>query len=206
MIKPRRNTLNKYIDVSLRLREQDHNFLNDLAKVGVISEDVADRYHYDELKSGSRRRLDRLVDGGILSRRMLKSDGSQLAVYEFKDKKIASLWRGDISHIGAKRTLKHELIVSKLYFDCGRPDDFRVASRFTQQDKKCMGHLDSVMPDGMFTDLNGERVFVEADSGQYTKSQIQQKTTAWRGVKQVWGQPLNSFHKMTMSSATVFRY
>lgn len=206
MKKPRRNTLNKYIDKSLRLKEADHRFLNDLAKVGVVSEDVADKHHYQDNRSGSSRRLDRLVEAGILARRTLKSDGGQLAVYEFKDKKIANLWGGDISHIGAKRTLKHELIVSKLYFDLGKPDDFRVASRFTASDKRIMGGSDGMMPDGIFTNTSGEDVFVEADSGQYTKKQIRDKMNVWRGIKQVWGQPVNSYHKIQSDDITLFHY
>ena len=48
---------------------------------------------------------------------------------------------------------------------------------------------DVIMPDAIYTDSNSQIVLVEADSGNYTKSQILAKQAAWRGIRTVWGQP-----------------
>jgi hypothetical protein len=51
---------------------------------------------------------------------------------------------------------------------------------------------------------DGQIVVVEADSGQYNKTQIRSKQEAWAGFSQVWGQPDRAAARVT--NATVHRF
>jgi hypothetical protein len=101
--------------------------------------------------------------------------------------------------------LQHELITSRLYFKLNRPADFRKENQFSHKDKEFIrsnigGHRD-YKPDALYTRSPGEYCFVEADSGQYTRSQIAKKQVAWRQVQQVWGQPSNAAAPMRSGGA-----
>jgi hypothetical protein len=54
--------------------------------------------------------------------------------------------------------------------------------------------IGSCLPDAVYTaQATGEMILFEADAGNYSKQQIQQKTLSWhrRGLKQTWAQPKN---------------
>ncbi len=177
--------------VSLRLSEADKSFLKDLSKVQLISSDLADQNHYSHLKGASGRSLERLEKAGLISsKRLHQKNGPPLKIYQFADKSIAGAFGGKLPVTGAKRTDSHELMTSRAYFGLGRPASFKLASHFTPGEIAACG---SLRPDALYTDTaTGELVVVEADSGQYTKSQIQDKVARWRAAgldRQVWAQP-----------------
>jgi hypothetical protein len=176
---------------SLRLRAADRAFLRDLAKVQLISSDLAQRHHYSHLKGGEARPLSRLEEAGIIRSKTLHVPGrAPVRTYEFASSQVAKAFGGLTPVTGAKRTDLHELITSRIYFELGRPESFRVASKFSREDVLFVG---SHRPDAMFTDPStGEVVLVEADSGQYNRTQILEKVVHWRSLglhRQVWGQP-----------------
>ena len=179
-------------EVRLRLSEADKSFLKDLSKVQLISSDLADKNHYSHLKGASGRSLDRLEKAGLItSKRLHQKNGPPLKIYQFADKSIAGAFGGKLPVTGAKRTDLHELMTSRAYFELGRPASFKLASHFTPGEIAACG---SMRPDALYTDTaTGEIVVVEADSGQYTKSQIQDKVARWRAAglnRQVWAQPV----------------
>ena len=182
----------------IRLSHDDRQFLHDLAKVEFISSDIAQKHHYQNRKTDPTVRLNRLVESGLLKRHFVTEQGrGQLSVYEFGGDNIAKAWGAKRSHFGANRTLHHELVTSRLYFKLESPSDFRKENKFTKNDKKFIqervGGRHDYQPDAMYTGSHGETVFVEADSGQYNRTQIHTKQQAWRRVKQVWGQPGHAF-------------
>jgi hypothetical protein len=190
---PKTSALLKQTTTGLRIRllAADRNFLRDLARVQLISSDLAERHHYAHLKSGAARSLNRLEAAGLIRSQTLHiTDQPSARVYEFASREIAKAWGGDLPVTGAKRTNYHELLTSHAYFTLGRPHDFRVAARLTAGDALRVG---SCRPDAVFTDSHtGEFVVVEADSGHYSQQQIRTKMMKWHRLgltRQVWVQP-----------------
>ncbi len=180
--------------VSLRLSEADKAFLKDLATLQLISSDLVDQNHYAHLKGASGRSLERLEKAGLISsKRLHRKDGPPLKTWQFANQSIAGVFGGKLPVTGAKRTDLHELMTSRAYYALGRPASFKLASHFTVGEIAACG---SLRPDALYTDTaTGEMVLVEADSGQYTKSQIQDKVARWRAAghtRQVWAQPAHA--------------
>lgn len=171
---------------AVRLSAADRAFLRDLARVGIIDIDTAGKHHYAHLQTGGRRSLERLEQAGLLTSRPVRGHGVNTRAYTFAGADVARAFGGVVPVTGTKRSDLHELVTSRLFFELGRPDDFRLAADFDKRDALICG---DVQPDAMYTGPNGETVFVEADSGQYSKAQIRHKQRAWRDVSQVWGQP-----------------
>ncbi|MCP5002544.1 MAG: hypothetical protein GY941_01130 [Planctomycetes bacterium] len=138
------------------------------------------------MKNGSNRSLERLENAGIIKSKKIVQGGRVFKTYTFASKEIAKSWGGSIPNIGARRMEFHELVTSRMYYELDKPGDFRLASNFTRQDEILCGES---LPDAMFTSGDGEIIFVEADSGHYSKTQIEKKISQWSGFKQVWGQP-----------------
>lgn len=179
---------------SLRLTIADRSFLRDLARIQIISNDLANKHHYAHLKGASERPLARLVNAGVLHAKVLNvPNAPPVRTYQFATDAIAKAWGGSRPVTGAKRTDLHELITSRLYFALGSPHDFRLARHFTKHDNTIVS---SHKPDAMYSDTTtGELVVVEANSGHYTRSQVIDKVARWHSLgisKQVWGQPLHS--------------
>jgi hypothetical protein len=177
-------------DTALRLTAADRRFLEDLTRVQLISSDLADEHHYAHLKGASGRSLDRLSRAGLITgKRMQRKDGTAIKVYQFADASIAGAFGGKLPVTGARRTDLHELLSSRAYFALGRPETFKLAAHFSRDESALCG---SLLPDAMYTDaLSGEIVVVEADGGNYNKTQITQKIVRWRAIgltRQVWAQ------------------
>lgn len=175
----------------IRLSAADRAFFADLGRVQLISDDLATKHHYAHLKGGCSRSLERLEAAGLLTSKPLYVPGQPpVRIYQFATAEIARAWGGRLPVTGAKRTDYHELITAKLYFELGRPHDFRLAASMSAAEIRACG---SCSPDAIYTDAGtGELVLVEADSGHYTQSQIHHKVTRWRALglgRQVWGQP-----------------
>jgi hypothetical protein len=155
-----------------------------------MSSDQADQFHYAHLKGKGSHPLARLERAGILKSRLLRVAGqAPVRIVQFANSAQARAWHGRLPVTGARRTEAHELIVSRLYYALGRPEDFRVAADFSRADTQTCG---SLQPDALFTDAtSGEIVVVEADAGHYSTSQINQKIMRWSNLglhRQVWGQ------------------
>lgn len=172
----------------IRLSIADRAFLQDLSKTLIIDEKSADQWHYADRKSGARRRLDKLVDAGILERLDIGAPKGmkKITAWQFANKEVARAWGGKLPGVGTNRGHYHELLAGQSYFEMGRPQEFRIASSFTADDKLLFG---GTAPDAIARGSNGELVFVEADSGHYTKRQIKQKQQAWQNYRQFWIQP-----------------
>lgn len=208
----RSNTLKKYLnDSNFKLSKEDRAFLADLAKVNIIDQKDADQFHYSNRKTGSSARLDRLCEIGLLESQVVVQPGrGKFKAYHFKTERIATLFGGKKPVIGTKRNALHEVITSRIYFAEGRPDSFVTESAFTKEQKelfKVEGQTtkgrDHCMPDALFI-RNNEVVIVEADSGQYSKSQIENKQVAWKGFKQVWGQPAKASARVDQATVHTF--
>lgn len=183
-------------DKAIRLLEADRAFLKDLSCVGIIDADTATSHHYSHLKNGSERSLYRLEQAGLIRSKIVVQNNRTYKTYTFASKEIARAWGGNIPTIGSRRMDYHELVTSRLYFQLDRPDDFRIASHFSGNDHLMCG---DTMPDAMYTNADGEIVFVEADSGHYSKTQILNKMRQWESFKQVWGQPMKPSCRVTAS-------
>lgn len=175
----------------LRLLAADRNFLSDLARVNIISEKMASKYNYAHLKGGATRSLVRMEAAGLIKSNTVRLEsGRPVKTYQFANKQIARAWGGSLPVIGAKRNVLHELITSKMYYEAGRPNDFRVAAKFSDMDIATVG---GSRPDALYTDpRTGELVVAEADSGNYTRKQIIEKIARWESVgltRFAWGQP-----------------
>jgi len=208
----------------MRLTARDRAFFADLAKVGVIDESSASTHHYADNKSGAGRRLDKLVSAGLLNRSdIIDPSAGQVSVYSFTNDRVARAFGGRAVHTGRNRTTYHELLVSRTYFDVGRPEDFRTAIQFDNHDLARFGARpptpppmrqtlhgipgEAAIPDAMFTNADGELVVVEADAGHYTTRQIQHKQDRWGQYKQVWAQPSRAHARVTPSDdVAVFTY
>ena len=178
-------------NANVRLSVADRWFLKDLAKVQMISSDLADKNHYSHLKGASARSLDRLEKAGLISSKTLYQPKAEpIKIYQFADKSIAGAYGGKLPVTGAKRNDLHELMSSRAYFELGCPSTFKLATDFTKAEIAACG---SMRPDAIYTDADtGEMVVVEADSGHYNQSQINAKVTRWRAAgltRQVWSQP-----------------
>ena len=187
----------------LRFSESDRKFLGDLARLNIITEQTAAEHCYDRARQDTvERSLNRLSDVGLLAKRdVVTPTGERWSAYEFADKRIAASFGGRVSAIGSKRTSFHECLVSNMYYQAGQPQDYRVESRFSKNDLDLFNGGRATRPDAMYTSDAGEVVLVEADSGQYTKAQIQHKMRIWRGFRQEWAQPANAFHKIAASDS-----
>ena len=174
----------------LRLTKADREFLRDLGKVQIISATQAADNHYVHLKTKGSRSLQRLVDAGLITNRnIFVADQGRYKVYEFKSHEMAVAWGGRLPSTGSSKSDYHELITAEAYFRLGRPEDFRLSTKLSKHDISRIGeHL----PDAVYTDqVSGEMILFEADAGNYSKQQIQQKSLSWerRGFKQTWAQP-----------------
>ena len=183
-------------DKAIRLLESDRAFLKDLSCVGIIDADIASSQHYSHLKNGSERSLNRLEQAGLIRSKIIVQNNRTYKTFTFASKEIARAWGGNIPTIGSRRMDYHELVTSRLYFQLNKPDDFRIASRFSSDDQLLCGDN---LPDAMYTNSDGEIIFVEADSGHYSKTQILKKMRQWSQFKQVWGQPLKPSCRVTAS-------
>ncbi len=170
----------------VRLSAADRSMLKDLSKLGIIDTEIASSNHYAHLKNGADRSLNRLEEAGLIQSKKIVKNDRVFKTYTFSTKEIARAWGGNIPTIGSRRMEFHELVTSKLYYKLDKPEDFRVAGQFTKQDQLLCGES---LPDAMYTNQHGEIVFVEADSGHYSKTQISKKMREWSNFKQVWGQP-----------------
>lgn len=186
---------------SVRLLAADRAFLRDLARVQLISASQADRYHYDHLKSGAARSLERLERAGLLSSKLLYvPDQAPTRIYSFASREVARAFGGDLPVTGAKRTDYHEVITSQTYFDLGRPDSFRLARYITDDERRAA--FGGMAPDATYVDAaTGELVAVEADSGHYSRAQILEKMARWQHVRQVWAQPGHCAARVPPSAA-----
>lgn len=192
---PRTRTLLKLTGGdAIRLLPADRTFLQDLARVGLISDRSASTCHYTHLKNGAGRSLERLKCAGLIRGSWLHARGERHQIFSFASREIARAWGGELPVIGNTRSVFHEWVVSRLYFELDRPQDFRIAAAFSVNDKKLCGET---RPDAMYTNADGEVVFVEADSGHYTRKQINTKMNRWQGMQQVWGQPAAAFAPIT---------
>ena len=208
----------------MRLTGRDRAFFADLAKVGVIDEAAASAHHFAENKCGAGRRLDKLVEIGLLNRAdIIDPSSGRVSVYSFKDDRVARAFGGRAVRTGSNRTTYHELLVSRTYFDVDRPEDFRTAIQFDHQDLARFGarkatppHArqtphgmagEAAIPDAMYTNADGELVVVEADAGHYTTRQIRHKQTHWAGYKQLWAQPERAHARVApMENVDVLTY
>ena len=177
---------------TFRLSRADRGFLRDLARVQLLSRDLIDHHHYAHLKHGAESPLARLERAGILRSQILRvTHRPEQRLYSFANQDLARVWGGKLPVLGARRTSWHEMMVSRLYYELGCPEDFRVAANFSKEDLFACG---SVRPDALYTDPeSGELVAVEADSGHYSAKQINQKINRWRNLgltHQVWGHRL----------------
>ncbi len=172
----------------IRLLAADRAFLRDLARLQVLSVEVANENHYRHLKGKAGRSLGRLEKAGMIQKKKVFIRGRGVTtLYQFANKALASAWGGRLPEIGAKRNELHELITSELYYKTGQPSDFRLADRMTERE---IALFNNHRPDAVYTDQEtGNLVAVEADSGQYSQKQIKMKLAKWQGRKQVWGQP-----------------
>jgi hypothetical protein len=208
----RSGTLKKYLNnANFKLSADDREFLSDLAKVRIIDEKDASEHHYAGRKTPASKRLDRLAEIGLLEIHTVVQPGrGKFKAYHFKTERLATLFGGKMPVIGRKRNALHEVITSRLYFAENRPSSFALESDFSQSQKdlfKVIGGTtkgrDSCMPDALFI-RDGQIVVVEADSGQYNKSQIRNKQMAWRGFKQVWGQPEKASARVDDATVHIF--
>ena len=182
---------------TLRLTKADREFLRDLGKIQIISAAQAAEHHYSHLKTQGTRSLQRLLEAGIVrSRNIYVAGQGRIKTFEFSSHEMAIAWGGRLPRTGSSRSDYHELITAEAYFRLDRPKDFRLASRFTKDDYKIVGeHL----PDAIYSDQHtGELTLFEADAGNYSKQQIQQKSLSWerRGLKQIWAQPEKATSKI----------
>lgn len=171
----------------IRISKADRSFLKDLSRLQILSRELVSQSHYQHLKGGVRRSLARLEEAGIIrSEKGFIPGRGVTTLYQFSSLKMAKAWGGTLPSLGAKRNELHELITSELYYLSGKPEDFRLANRLTDDELIAFnGHR----PDAVFTDLEtGEPVAVEADSGHYNKQQIMKKLVDWKNCRQVWGQ------------------
>lgn len=196
---------------SIRLSDADRAFFSDLSKVRIIATTEADQFHFSKNKSGSQDRLERFVELGLLKRHSVFQPGKgSYRAYSFQDSDFARAWGGKTATIGAKRTTLHEVVVSKLYFAMDRPDSFQLEAQLSDTQRDCfrpLGASKPMAPDAVFTNSQGQMVAIEADSGQYTQSQVQKKMRAWAGIAQVWGQPLKASARIRENAGiSVFRF
>jgi len=206
--KARTGTLKQYIkDQTIRLTDADRALFADMAKVRIIDEQDAG-HHYQNRKTPAFKRLDRLADAGILKRVDVFQPGrGNFKAYTFANKDVARVMGGKLPTIGSKRNALHEVITSKLFYAAGRPDSFKLEADMTKDEKKFFSSLSvdggSCLPDAVFYD-GGQMVVCEADSGQYTSTQIAAKQAGWKGLKQIWGQP--SVAAARVHNATAYRF
>lgn len=176
----------------IRLTKADRQFLSDLAKVQIISATQAADHHYAHLKTQGNRSLQRLVDAGFIqSRNIFVSGQGTFKIFEFASHEMAVAWGGRLPSTGNAKSDYHELITSEAYFRLDRPEDFRLSHTLSKSDESLIGEY---LPDAVYTDqATGELILFEADAGNYSKQQIQNKTLSWerRGLKQLWAQPKN---------------
>ena len=185
---------------NIRLTKTDREFLRDLARAQLVDEGTASKIHYADRKSGTRATLARLEKAGIIERLVIGAPKGQkpITAWQFASRSVARAWGGNTPGFGSNRSAYHELLSGRAYFELGRPESFRVANQFTTEDKLLFGGTE---PDAMMTTASGEVIFVEADSGHYTKKQIIQKQTAWSGVRQFWIQPRTSMARVPLSDS-----
>ena len=82
-------------NANIKLGKNDRSFLSDLAKVQVISADLADKHHYADRKTPASARLNKLVEAGLLKRHSTyDAIRGRVLVYEFANEK-----RGDLKNI-----------------------------------------------------------------------------------------------------------
>lgn len=192
-----------------RLLAADRAFLRDLGRVNIISNDMAKKYHYGHLKGGCERSLARLEAAGLIESKKLHLAGrAPLKTYQFANLKQARLWGGSLPVTGAKRNEMHELITSRLYFETGKPADFRLAYKFSNADIATVG---GCRPDALYTDAStGALVAVEADGGNYSRKQIIEKLARWNsvGIKHsVWGQPSYAVARVpALQNISIYRF
>lgn len=200
---------------TFRLSQADRDFLRDLSRVSFVSSDQAAKHHYAHLKTGGVRSLKRLEENNIIiSRRVHVTGRPVVTVYEFYNQDVAKAWGGRLPKTGPSRSDFHELITSDVYFNLGRPDDFRLPFNFTKQEKsqfisgknKNGQPATFGIPDAMYTDREtGEVVVVEADAGNYNSQQIAKKMQFWhvRGFRQLWAQPKKTTAKVRPGKGVV---
>lgn len=180
------------ISSNLRFSEADRAFMRDLSRTGILSEAMASSHHYEQRKNGSAKPLSRFVNSGILERFSIHTpEGRRLVSYRFVDDRTAKAFGGRYVASSGSRSDYHELLTAEAYFKLNKPDDFKIALQFSEQDKCAIPgsyeNTRALLPDAIAT-VNGETVYIEADAGHYTKKQIMEKMGAWGNTQQFWFQ------------------
>lgn len=184
-------------NANIRLTKADREFLRDLSRAQLIDEETASKVHYSARKHGART-LSRLEKAGIIERLVIGAPKGQkpITAWQFASRSVARAWGGNTPGFGSNRSAYHELLSGRAYFELGRPESFRAANQFTAEDRALFGGTE---PDAMMRTSDGEVVFIEADSGHYTKRQIMEKQAAWSGVRQFWIQPQKAMARVPLS-------
>ena len=187
------------ISSNLRFSEADRAFMRDLSRTGILSEAMASTHHYEQRKNGSQKPLSRFVSSGILERFSIHTpDGRRIVSYRFADDRTAKAFGGRYVSSTSSRSDYHELLTAEAYFKLDKPEDFKIALQFSEQDKReilglnasvgiLVNHKTRILPDAIAT-VNGEAVYIESDAGHYTKKQILDKMNAWGNRPQFWFQ------------------
>lgn len=195
----------------IRLSDSDRAFFQDLARVRIIGSGDANQFHYKKHHFGCKSRLEKFVRLGLIQKHSIHHPGKgHYYAYSFASHDFAKAWGGKTAVVGAKRTALHEVIVSKLYFAVGQPSSFKLESQLNSDERECFrekGASKPMAPDAIMRDEYGNIVALEADSGQYTKGQVNKKMNAWSGIKQIWGQPLRAAARIvSTTSVSVMRF
>ena len=102
---------------TIRLSAADRGFLRDLARLQLISSDLADRHRYGHLKGASVRSRSHLRAAGLITGKLLNRTGSfPLRTYPFARCAIAKAYGGRLPATGAKQTELHELMTTRAHY------------------------------------------------------------------------------------------
>ncbi|CCO08848.1 replication-relaxation family protein [Desulforamulus hydrothermalis] len=185
-----------------QLTDRDRDILSDLARCRVLSlEQIKDQYWPKAKERTCLERLARLEKSGYLKSMDISAEtpGQHMKVYclDIKGRREvcgpAGLDKADvfITH-GKQNEILHQVRTNQVYFRLSKTE--RETYKIGDLLEKVRGGRragGAEAPDAAYTSDEGEEIYIETDTGQYTGKQVKSKVASFAGKKVVWVCPQN---------------
>lgn len=191
--------------MKVKLTERDKSILTDLARCRVLSFMQISAMHFPHAKERTcRERLEKLVKAGYLGKTTVPAEKAVawLDVYylEKKGKRWATGPEGgfDSKYVfanpGKYDEILHQVRTNEVYLMLTENEKatWKIGDVLEIELGTARKGSDVCVPDAVFSNESGSLVYVEADTGCYTASQIRERAAAFsgiKGIKTIWTCP-----------------
>ncbi|AEF95042.1 hypothetical protein Desca_2203 [Desulfotomaculum nigrificans CO-1-SRB] len=198
-----------------QLTDRDRGILLDLARCRVLSLEQIKKEYWPKAKERTcLERLARLEKSGYLKSLDISAEkpGTHMKVFCLDNKGRREVCGPDgldkdnvfITH-GKQNEILHQVRTNQVYFRLSKTEKetYKIGDLLEKErggGRRAAGGAE--VPDAAYTSDEGEEIYVEADTGQYTGKQVKSKVSSFLGKKVVWVCPQNRENFLRKHGAT----